>query len=328
MSGTILVVAEAGEGGLRPVSLELVSAARKVAGAGAGDGTVTALLMGADLAAAASQIGGSGVDRLLVVDDPRLRNLPPQALAGALASVIQRENPFAVFIPSTTAGIEYAPRVAARLKLPIASDATDVSVEDGRLVANRPVLGGRVQTAVKLEGEGTSIVTFRSGSFEKPVTGEASVTPESMQVEIADADLRVQITATAAKETAGKGMDTADVIVGGGRGLKEAKNFELVEQLAGALHGAVAATRAITDAGWRPHNEQIGQTGRVVSPRLYIAVGISGAAQHVAGLQGAEYIVAINRDADAPIFKIASFGIVGDLFEIVPAILSELKASA
>jgi electron transfer flavoprotein alpha subunit len=185
-----------------------------------------------------------------------------------------------------------------------------------------------VQTAVKLESEGTNIVTFRSGSFEKPAAGASAVSPEAIQVDIDNADLRVQITATAPKETAGKGMDTADVIVGGGRGLKESKNFELVEQLAAALNGAVAATRAITDAGWRPHNEQIGQTGRVVSPRLYIAVGISGAAQHVAGLQGAEYIVAINRDPDAPIFKIASFGIVGDLFEVVPAVIAELKASA
>jgi electron transfer flavoprotein alpha subunit len=328
MSGTILVVAEAGEVGLRPVSLEVVTAARKAAAAGAGDGSVTALLMGADLAGAASQLGSSGIDRLLVVDDPRLQNLPPQALAGALTCVIKRESPFAVFVASTTAGIEHAPRVAARLQLSIASDATGVSVEDGKLVVIRPVLGGRVQTAVKLEGDGTSIVTFRSGSFDKPVAAGTSVAPEPIQVEIEDADLRVQITGTAAKEIAGKGMDTADVIVGGGRGLKEASNFMLVEQLASALNGAVAATRAITDAGWRPHNEQIGQTGRVVSPRLYIAVGISGAAQHVAGLQGAEYIVAINRDPDAPIFKIASFGIVGDLFEVVPAIIAELKAIA
>jgi electron transfer flavoprotein alpha subunit len=196
------------------------------------------------------------------------------------------------------------------------------------LVAIRPVLGGRVQTAVKLEGDGPSIVTIRQGSFDKAPQGQGGPAPEKVEIAIDESDLRVKVTSLAAKESAGKGLDTADVIVGGGRGLKEAKNFELVEQLASSLHGAVAATRAITDAGWRPHNEQIGQTGRVVSPRLYIAVGISGAAQHLAGLQGAEYIVAINRDPDAPIFKIASFGIVGDLFEVVPAILAELKSSA
>jgi len=326
MSSTILVVAEAGEEGLRPASLGLLTAARKVATEMGS--TVTALLMGHDLDSAASQLAGAGIDRLLVADDERLKDLPPQALAGVLAGTIEREKPLAVFIPTTTAGIEYAPRVAARLRLPIASDATDLAVEDGRVVAIRPVLGGRVQTAVKLEGEGPGIVTLRSGSFENAAGGGAGVSPERIDVTLDDLDLRVKIAATAPKEVSGKGLDTADVIVGGGRGLKQASNFELVEQLAAALHGAVAATRAITDAGWRPHNEQIGQTGRVVSPRLYVAVGISGAAQHIAGLQGAEHIVAINRDPDAPIFKIASFGIVGDLFEVVPAILEELKTSA
>jgi electron transfer flavoprotein alpha subunit len=327
MSSTILVIAEAGDGGLRSASLELLTAARKVAGET--ESAVTVLLMGHDLDAAASQLSGAGVDRLLVADDERLQDLPPQALARVLSDVIEREQPLGVFVPSTTAGIEYAPRVAARLRLPIASDATDVAVEDGSVVAIRPVLGGRVQTAVKLEGDAPGIVTFRSGSFEKVSTNSgAEVSPERIDLQLDDADLRAKVTATAPKEVSSKGLDTAEVIVGGGRGLKEASNFELVEKLAAALHGAVAATRAITDAGWRPHNEQIGQTGRVVSPKLYIAVGISGAAQHIAGLQGAEHIVAINRDPDAPIFKIASFGIVGDLFEVVPAILAELKTIA
>jgi electron transfer flavoprotein alpha subunit len=326
MSKTILVVAEAGDGGLRPVSLELIAAARKVASGAGGD--VVALLMGTDLSDAAATVAASGVDRVLVADDERLGGLSPQALTAVLASAIQQLNPFAVLVPCTTAGIEYAPRVAARLDLPLASDAVDVAVEDGNLVAVRPVLGGRVLTAVKLDGDGPKVVSVRQGSFEKAATNGGSATAESFAVDLSDGDLRMNVVGVAAKETSGKGLDTADVIVGGGRGLKEAANFNLVEQLASALHGAVAATRAITDAGWRPHNEQIGQTGRVVSPRLYIAVGISGAAQHVAGLQGAEHIVAINRDPDAPIFKISSFGIVGDLFEVVPAILAELKTSA
>lgn len=326
MSKTILVVAEAGDTGLRPVSLEVVTAANKLARAI--DGETTALLMGANLGEAAAVLARSGVGRVLVAEDDRLRFLPTQALAAVLSRVIATVDPYAVLIPCTTAGIEYAPRVAARLDLPLASDAVGVTAEDGQLVAVRPILGGRVMTAVKLAGDGPNVVSIRQGSFEKAQSNEVESPVDPFPIEQEDLDGRVTVTGMAEKESAGKGMANADVIIGGGRGLKEAANFTLVEQLATALNGAVAATRAITDAGWRPHHEQIGQTGRVVSPRLYIAVGISGAAQHVAGLQGAEHIVAINRDADAPIFKIASFGIVGDLFEIVPAILAELKASA
>jgi len=324
MSGTILVVAEAGDGGVRPISLELVTAARKV-GDLAGC-TVTALLMGFGVGGAAEQLGSTCIERLLVADDPALDQLPTEVLAAVLAKTITELNPIAVLVPSTTAGIEYAPRVAARLDLPIASDCIDLSFEDGAVIAVRPVLGGRVQSAVRLSGGGPVVLTIRQGSFENAAIGLGETAAESFSV--GSVDTRLKITGISAKERGDVGLDTAETIVGGGRGLKEATNFALVEQLAAALGGAVAATRAVTDAGWRPHHEQIGQTGRVVSPRLYIAVGISGAAQHVTGLQGADTIVAINRDPDAPIFKIASFGIVGDLFELVPAILAELKATA
>lgn len=323
MSNIVLVVAEAdAAGNLRPASLEVVAAGRKLA-ASAG-ASVAALLMGSSLAAATSALATSGVDQVLVADDARLANLPTPALATVLAKIVSDRAPVTVLVPSTTAGIEYAPRVAAKLRLPIASDCIDLGYEDGAVVAVRPVLGGRVLTAVKLASGTPAILTMRQGSFDK-AAGGGTAPVEQISVELADADLALKVIGVSAKESAGVGLDSAEVIVGGGRGLKEAANFRLVEELAGALGGAVAATRAITDAGWRPHNEQIGQTGRVVSPRLYIAVGISGAVQHVAGLQGAEHIVAINRDPDAPIFKIASFGIVGDLFEVVPALVAELK---
>lgn len=322
MSGTVLIVAEAGEAGLRPVSQELVTAGRKVANlAGA---SLAALVMGAGVSAHAGHLG---VDRVLVAGDPRLANLPTAALESILTGVIEALNPIAVLIPSTTAGIEYGPRVAARLGLASASDCIDLGFEDGALIAVRPILGGRVQTAVKMPAGAPAIATVRQGSFEK-AEASAPAAIEQWPVALGEVDLRARVVGVSAKQSGDVGLDTAAVIVGGGRGLKEAKNFELVEQLAAAFGGAVGATRAVTDAGWRPHHEQIGQTGRVVSPRLYIAVGISGAAQHVTGLQGAEAIVAINRDPDAPIFKIAAFGIVGDLFEVVPAILAELKASA
>jgi electron transfer flavoprotein alpha subunit len=283
--------------------------------------------MGSGVASAATQLAGSGVDRVLVADDPRLTHLPVDAATAVVAQVVASVMPSVLLIPATTAGIEYGPRVAARLRLGMAADCIGLTIEEGDLVAVRPVMGGRVQTAVKFGPSRPQIATVRAGSFEKAALTGSGPEPEALAVTFEDADQRINVVDVAAKEQAGGvALEAADTIVGGGRGLKEAANFELVEKLASALGGAVAATRAVTDAGWRPHHEQVGQTGRTISPRLYIAVGISGAVQHLVGVQASDYIVAINRDPDAPIFKIASFGIVGDLFEIVPAIISELQA--
>ncbi|MEA2531293.1 MAG: electron transfer flavoprotein alpha subunit [Thermomicrobiales bacterium] len=325
-NGGVLIVAEAGGGELRPASYELVTAGRRLAG-GLG-GQLTALLMGSGIDEAASQLASTGVDRVLIADDSRLTHMPVDAATAVIERVVRDVAPAAVLIPGTTAGIEYAPRLAARLRVGLASDCIDFAVEDGALIAVRPVLGGRVQTAVKFGESRPQLATVRLGSFEQASPVDGGPTPERVQVELADTDLRIRVIGVAQKEEAGGvALEEATVIVGGGRGLKEPKNFELVEELASALSGAVAATRAVTDAGWRPHHEQVGQTGRTIAPRLYIAVGISGAVQHLVGIQGSDYIVAINRDPDAPIFKTASFGIVGDLFEVVPALIAELKAA-
>lgn len=325
--GGVLIVAEAVASGaeLRPASLELVTAGRRVAqDLGV---PLVALLMGSGVGQAATQLAGAGVDRVLVADDPRLTHLPVDAATAVVVQAITTVMPSVLLIPATTAGIEYGPRVAARLRFGMAADCIGFSVEDGDLVAVRPILGGRIQTAVKFGPSRPQIATVRSGSFEKSTSTGGGPEPEAIAVTFEEADQRIKVVEVAAKEQAGGvALEAADTIVGGGRGLKEAANFELVEKLASALGGAVAATRAVTDAGWRPHHEQVGQTGRTISPRLYIAVGISGAVQHLVGVQASDYIVAINRDPDAPIFKIASFGIVGDLFEVVPAIISELQA--
>jgi electron transfer flavoprotein alpha subunit len=325
--GGVLIVAEAVAGGaeLRPASLELVTAGRRAAqDLGV---PLTALVIGAGVGQAANQLAGAGPDRVLVADDPRLMHLPIDAATAVVAQVVASEMPSVLLIPATTAGIEYGPRVAARLRLGMAADCIGFSVEDGDLVAVRPVMGGRVQTAVKFGPSRPQIATVRPGSFEKATSTGSGPDLETATVHFEEADQRIKVIDVSAKQQAGGvALEAADTIVGGGRGLKEAANFELVEKLASALGGAVAATRAVTDAGWRPHHEQVGQTGRTISPRLYIAVGISGAVQHLVGVQASDYIVAINRDPDAPIFKIASFGIVGDLFEVVPAIISELQA--
>ena len=325
-SGGVLVVGEVDNtGALRPISFEMVGVGRPLADA-LGQG-LTVLLMGSGIGEAARALGAAGADRLLVADDERLRDLTSEAAAAVLTKTSREVNPAVVLVPGTTAGRDYAPRVAARLQVGLAADCVGLSIEDGGLVAVRPILGGRVQTAVRMPGSRPQIATVHPGSFEKATGASTSPDPEPVAVDLDEADLRVRVRETVQGGGGSADLENADVVVGGGRGLKEPESFGLVEELAAAVGGVVGATRAVTDAGWRPHHEQIGQTGRTVMPRLYIAVGISGAVQHLVGIQGSDYIVAINRDPDAPIFKIASFGIVGDLFEIVPAVTAELKAA-
>ncbi|MGH2562676.1 MAG: electron transfer flavoprotein subunit alpha/FixB family protein [Thermomicrobiales bacterium] len=324
-SGPVLIIAEAFGARVRPVAYELVTAGRTVAD-GLGT-TLSALVIGSDVAMSVNEFGQAGVDRLLVADDDRLAQFSTGAYTAIAAKVVGDLQPAAVLIAGTTAGRDYAPRLAARLRTGIAADCVDLSVEEGVVVAVRPVLGGRVQSAVKLCGRHPAIATVRPGSFEKAQSGSAAADPEPVPVELNADDMRVTVRDLVQEEVAAAKLDDAPVIVSGGRGLKEPDNFHLVEELATVLGAAVGASRAVVDAGWRPHHEQVGQTGRTVAPRLYVAVGISGAVQHLVGMQGADTIVAINRDPDAPIFKIASFGIVGDLFEVVPALIAELKAA-
>jgi len=321
----VLVVGEAGIDGLRPVSLEVLAAGRRLADDLGG--SLVALIIGAGIAEAARTLGAAGADRLLVADDAQLAGLTTESATAVVTQVIDDLHPAVVLIPGTTLGRDLAPRVAARLGVGLAADCVALSIEDGDLVAVRPILGGRVLTAVKLSGNQPRMATVRPASFEPAVTSGESPEAEAVAVDLSPNDLRVTVVETVPKETGPANLDSAWAVVAGGRGLKEPENFALVEELAEVLGGAVGATRAVVDAGWRPHHEQVGQTGRSVSPRLYLAIGVSGAIQHNVGMQGAETVVAINRDPDAPIFKVAQFGIVGDLFEIVPALTAELRTA-
>jgi electron transfer flavoprotein alpha subunit len=321
-TGGVLVVGEAAaNGSLRPVSWELLTAARSLADALGG--TVTAVIAGVDSATAQSW-ASAGADRLLVADDANLAGL----LTGPAAAMVQQAataaQPAVILVPGTTAGRDYAPVVAARLGAGLAADCTEITAEGGKISALRPVLGGRAVSRVHFAPGQPAVATIRPGSYARAAAGATNPAVEPLAVALSPDDLRVTLVGTEAKGGEGSRLDSADVVVTGGRGLKEADKFALVEQLAATLGGAVGATRAVVDMGWRPHNEQIGQTGRTVSPKLYIAVGVSGAVQHNVGMQGSGAIVAINRDPDAPIFKLASFGIVGDLFEVVPALNAEL----
>ncbi len=320
--GGVLVVGEAAaNGALRPVSWEMLSAARILADALGG--TVTAVISGVDSATAQSW-AAAGADRLLLVDDANLAGL----LTGPAAAMVQQAaalaQPAVILAPGTTAGRDYAPVVAARLGAGLAADCTEVTAKSGQISALRPVLGGRAVSRVHFAPGQPAVATIRPGSYARAVAGATNPAVEPLAVAFSPDDLRVTLVTTEAKGSEGSRLDSAEVVVAGGRGLKEPEKFALVEQLAATLGGAVGATRAVVDAGWRPHHEQIGQTGRTVSPKLYIAVGVSGAVQHNVGMQGSDAIVAINRDPDAPIFKLASFGIVGDLFDVVPAVNAEI----
>jgi electron transfer flavoprotein alpha subunit len=325
-SGNVLVVGEAGaNGSVRPVSWEMLTVARHVAN-GLG-GNVTGLFIGDRIADAARTWGSGGANKILIADDAGFAGLMPLPAAAALTQAIAATNPAVVLVPGTTAGRDYAPLVAARLGAGLAADCVSFTVENGALSATRPVLGGRALTRVTFPGQGPAMATVRSGSFAKSEPGVSEPVIEMLDVTLTAEDQRVSLIKTTPKGTGASRLDSAEVVVSGGRGLKEPAQFAMVEELADALGAAVGATRAVVDAGWRPHHEQIGQTGRTVSPRLYIAVGISGAVQHNVGMQGSEYIVAINRDPDAPIFKMASFGIVGDLFDVVPALTAEVRSA-
>ncbi len=325
-SADVLVVGEAAvDGSPRPISWEMLAAAREIADSLGGNSRVVGLFLGAGIVDVARTWGTGGADRVIVADDERLAGLMPAAAAAALTQAIAATSPAVVLVPGTTAGRDYAPLVAARLGVGLAADCVTISVDDGVVTATRPVLGGRALSRITFPGGGPVMATVRSGSFQKVEPDLSDPIVETLDVTFAPDDLRVSLVETATKGTGESRLDSAQVVVSGGRGLKEPARFDMVEELAAAFGAAVGATRAVVDAGWRPHHEQIGQTGRTVSPRLYVAVGISGAVQHNVGMQGSDYIVAINRDPDAPIFKIASFGIVGDLFEVVPALSSEVR---
>jgi electron transfer flavoprotein alpha subunit len=320
----VLVVGEAGiNGAARPIAWEVLTAARTLANAT--DGSVIGLFMGDGVGDTARSWGSGGVDRLLIADDPRYAGLMPAVAATTVAQAIAETSPSMVLIPGTTAGRDYAPLVAAKLGVGLAADCVELGLDDSHVTGVRPVLGGRALSRIRFGDSLPAMATIHSGSFAKAEPGVSAPVTESFVATFSPDDLRVSLVETTPKTAAGSRLDSADIIVSGGRGLQKPEHFKLVEELADALGGAVGATRAVVDAGWRPHNEQIGQTGRTVSPRLYVAAGISGAVQHNVGMQGSDHIVAINRDPDAPIFKIASFGIVGDLFDIVPALTAEVR---
>jgi len=319
----IFAFAESRGGELRKVALEAVTAARKLADSTGGE--VHALLAGAPgIAAKAEELARHGADAVFVCENDGFTNYNAEAVAALAADRIGSGGYRAAVFATSAQGRDLAPRVAAKLGVGIVTDVTGVELSGDTLTVKHPMNIGKVIATVSMQGS-PAIVSLRPNTFT-PVANPKAGRVENVEPVGDPAASKVTVREMVSGARGKLDLAEAPVIVAGGRGLKAAENFKLVEDLADAFgNAAVGATRAVTDDGWRPHSDQIGQTGRLVSPDLYIAVGISGAVQHLAGMRTSRTIVAINKDKEAPIFKVADYGIVGDVFEIVPALTAAVR---
>jgi len=309
---------------VRKVGLEAVTAARMLADK-SGGGEVHALLLGpAGIAAKAAQLGKYGADVVITVEHPALANYSPEVATATAADRI-KSGGYRVAVFSTSAqGRDLAPRVAARLGVSAVTDVLSFELEGDVVIVRHPINIGKVIATLAISGS-TAVIAMRPNVIA-PAQNAKAGRVENAQPAIDPGSTRVKVIETRQGGSGKLDLAEAPVVIAGGRGLKARENFKLVEDLAAAFgNAAVGATRAVTDDGWRPHSDQIGQTGRLVSPELYIAVGISGAVQHLAGMRTSKTIVAVNKDKDAPIFKVADYGIVGDVFEVIPALTDAVR---
>jgi electron transfer flavoprotein alpha subunit len=306
----LLVFLEDHEGELVRGSLGVLSKAAQL------DDTVAAVVTGAGVGELAAQAGRYGAAKTYVADDPRLEAPLPQPRVDVLAGLVADKGFDTVLFGASVLSADVAAGLAARLGAGLNWDLVDLELRDGELVGRRPALQDSVYAEVGWKGE-PRLAVVRSGTFE-PVESGGEAEVEEVGVELEDFSAQAAMVERAHAESEGPSIEDAEVIVAGGRGLGEPEKFALLEELAKALGGAVAATRAVVDAGWYPYAAQVGQTGKTVSPKLYVACGISGAIQHKVGMQSSGTIVAINKDPNAPIFEYADVGVVGDLHEIVP----------
>ena len=323
MTNDCLVFGEVRGGELKKVTKELIGAARHITESTGG--AIEAVVIGKGAGTAAEGIKGYGLRSITVVEDEVLADYSTEGYAKALGDILEAKDPAYVLIGATAMGRDLAPRVTARIDGVMLSDCVDVRMEEGTCVARRPVYSGKVFIEIAPEGERTTFITIRpnnlppaepAGDGTEIVTHAAGVTRDA-----------IRAIATEIAPLAGGRPDVteADVIISGGRAMKERTNFKIIEELADLLGAAVGASRPAVDAGYADHAIQVGQTGKIVNPKLYIACGIAGAIQHLAGMRTSKVIVAINKDANAPIFEKAHYGIIGDLFEVVPILTEEIK---
>ncbi len=322
----VLTIAEQREGSLKKVSLEALAVARQLADASGG--SVTTVLVGAGVAGLAATLGSYGADKVLVVEDASLQLYTTDGYAAGVSAAISEVKPDIVLAGHTSMGRDLVPRVAARFDAGLATDCTDISLGgDGRMLATRPVYSGKAYEQVAISSD-PQFATIRPNSYkarDADASRSAAVSAVSVALDASNYGAKV----VEVKRSAGAKVDLteANIIVSGGRAMKAADNFKILWELSDAIGEGctVGASRAAVDSGFAPHNMQVGQTGKVVNPSLYLAFGISGAIQHLAGMRTSKVIVAVNKDPDAPMFQKADYGIVGDLFQIVPAVTEAVK---
>jgi electron transfer flavoprotein alpha subunit len=320
MAQDILVYCEQNEGAFRKAGLEAVHKASEVA-AQLG-GKAVAVLVGSGVAALAPRTGEYGAAKAIVIENAALKYFSVSGYGQVLAAAAKKVQPTAIFLPATSQGKDLGGALSALLETGIAADCTAIKVEGGKLLVTKPVYSGKTYATVQFNSS-PAILSLRPNVFPagSPAAGKTAEV-EKMDVAVTPRETVKEVLATGGGK---KELTEADIIVSGGRGMKGPENYVILENLAALLNAAVGASRSAVDAGWRPHSDQVGQTGKTVSPKLYVACGISGAIQHLAGMRTSKCIVAINKDKEAPIFQIADYGIVGDLFEVVPALAEELK---
>jgi electron transfer flavoprotein alpha subunit len=325
MANTILVVVEQREGKLNRVSWETIAAGQAIA-AQTGD-TLEAAVVGSGVAAIAGEVATKQLAKVYDLESPKLEPYTPDAFAYALKDFIQKHPAKLVLMPHTYQVRDFIPKLATALETTAISDVIGYKYQGGNLLFTRQMFQGKFVADVSFVGSGPCFVTFQNGSFRADkVEAAASPAPvETVNVDIPDGAIRNQPQAVFKEAKQAVDLTQAEIIVSVGRGIKEQKNIDLAKQLADALGGELAASRPICDNGWLPMDRQIGSSGQTVAPKLYLALGISGAIQHIVGMKGARSIIAINKDSEAPIFEISDYAVVGNLFDIVPPLIEEVK---
>jgi electron transfer flavoprotein alpha subunit len=325
MADTIFVIAEQREGKLNRVSLETITAAQAIA---AETGwSVEAAVFGSGISAIAQEVAGKKLAKVYDIESDKLARYTPDGTVAALKDFIQQKQPRLVLMPHTYQVRDFAPKLAATLGRTLISDSIGFRKDGGKLLFTRQMFQGKFAADVSFACDPPHFVTFQSGAFrgDKAEAGASAAPVETVNAQVSDTAVRNKPEDPFKEAKQAVDLTQAEIIVSVGRGIKEQKNIELAKALADALGGEIAASRPICDSGWLPMDRQIGSSGQTVAPKLYLAVGISGAIQHIVGMKGSRTIIAINKDAEAPIFEIADYGVVGNLFDIVPALTEEVK---